>query len=331
MDLIKEIFNNYDIALLNIVPLNGGWLNEKYLIETIDGNKYVLKELSLKKFSEKHLKYLIDTVKLQNYLSLKKVSVPRIILNKNDECVSKFSDGKVFFIQDYIDGYSKEFNELNVDEIYSIGKSLALLHNELKQIDISKFKSEFLKYKSIDTLKLELEIKKKQIDAFSSEIFIQQINSSEKILNDIEKSKFLEEQEIQVIHGDFTPDNIIFENNNVKSIIDLEYARVNCKLQDIGRVILSTSLYKNEINFEKLENFIKGYSTISKIENDQIVNSIKMVWINEFDIWMQDRYFKKYNPPKVDKFINEIIWISENWFELEDKIGCVKKYELKKN
>lgn len=331
MDLINEISKNYNINPIRIETLSGGWLNEKYLITTDNGNQYVLKELSLKKFSKEHINYLINTVKLQNYLFNKNVMVPKIIMDKYNNCVSTFSDNRLFFIQEFIKGYSKKFNDLNCDEIYSIGRNLAILHNKLKNVDIYNFESEFLKYKNINDLKSELSIKKKQISYLSSEKFNRQIILCEKILKDIQENKILEKQDIQIIHGDFTPDNIIFINNEVKSIIDFELVRVNSKLQDIGRIILSTTFYKNKFELEKLKSFINGYSSINKIENYQIIDALKIVWINEFDIWIQDRYFKNYNPPKVERFISEIIWISENWFDLENKIGDVKIYGLKKN
>lgn len=46
--------------------------------------------------------------------------------------------------------------------------------------------------------------------------------------------------------------------------------------------------------------------------------------VNEFTT-IQDRYFKIIIQSKVEKFINEIMWIGENWFNLENEIGGIKK------
>ncbi len=331
MNLIDEILKNYEIPILKIDNLSGGWLNEKYLIESSNKKWYVLKELSLEKFSHKHLQYLIQTVKLQHYLYKENVAVPKILLNNDKEVVSEFSNNKYFFIQDYVKGYSKEFDKLTNKEIFSIGKNLAFLHNKLKNIDSGAFKSDFLKYKNINDLKQELQAKRLEINKNSSRKFVQQINLSEEILNSGELNRIINQNKLQLIHGDFTPDNIILENNKVKSIIDFELVRINSKLQDIGRIVLSIAFFNGEFDLSKLKSFIDGYSTVYKISYLDIINSFKIVWINEFNIWIQDRYFKNYNPSKVEKFIAEIMWIGENWFNLEEKLGGIKKYELKKH
>ena len=97
---------------------------------------------------------------------------------------------------------------------------------------------------------------------------------SEKILNDSELNKIINQNKLQLIHGDFTPDNIIFDNNEVKSIIDFELVRINSKLQDIGRIVLSTTFFNNKFDLLKLKSFFDGYSTVSKISYLDIINSL---------------------------------------------------------
>lgn len=210
-------------------------------------------------------------------------------------------------------------------------QNLAFLHDKLKNVNLDMFKSDFLKYKNISDLKQELQTKRLEINEDSSKKFVQQLNLSEQILNDSELNKIINQNNLQLIHGDFTPDNIIFDNNEVKSIIDFELVRINSKLQDIGRIVLSTTFFNKKFDLLKLKSFVDGYSTICKISYLDIINSLKIVWVNEFNIWIQDRYFKNYNPPKVEKFINEIMWIGENWFNLENEIGGIKRYEFKKH
>ena len=147
MNLIDEVLKSYGIPILKVDTLSGGWLNEKYLIESSNNKLYVLKELSLEKFSYGHLKYLIQTVELQRCLYEENVAVPKILLNNDKKVVNKFSGNKYFFIQEYVKGYSKEFNKLTTEEIFSIGQNLAFLHDKLKNVNLDMFKSDFLKYK----------------------------------------------------------------------------------------------------------------------------------------------------------------------------------------
>lgn len=323
MQLFDDLLQLYDIKALEIVSLSGGWINDKYLITNSDGKQYVLKELSLKKFPKNYFAILCETVKLQKELYDNNLLVPNVIQNNKNELISIFSDKKYYFLQEYIQGSNKDFNKLSTVEINDIAFNLALLHKYLKSISIKKFKSDYLAYKDISILRKELDDRVKQVVSNTKEEYMKELKLHSKIISDIANSKILNKVDLQLIHGDFTPDNIILDNSHVKSFIDFELCRVNTKLQDVGRIILSTCFEKNVLIKEKLVSFIQGYSRIYNIDCKTISLAIKFVWINEVNIWIQERYFKNYNPPKVEKFITEIQWISNNWFNLEDIIRDV--------
>ena len=323
MQLLDDLFKLYDIKIFEFVNLSGGWINDKYLITDSNRKQYVLKELSLKKFPQKYFSILCETVKLQKELYDNDFLVPNVIPNNKNELISNFSNGKYYFLQEYIKGISKKNNELSIIEINDIAFNLALLHKYLKSKSIKSFKSPFLSYKSIEVLKKEFDDRVKQIASDTRKEYKKELELHSKIINDIENSNILNKTNLQLIHGDFTPDNIILDNGHVKSFIDFELCRVNTKLQDIGRIILSTCMENNTLIKKKLFSFINGYSKVYNLDVKMISLAIKFVWINEVNIWIQERYFRNYNPPKVEKFISEIQWISNNWFSLEDIIKDV--------
>ena len=323
MNYLDELKKNYSIDSKNMSSLTGGWLNEKFVITSTTEKKYVLKELSMKKFPANYIKILINTIKIQNELSNQNILVSKLIINNSKKLVSTFSDNRLFYLQEFVNGETKASTNITNEEVYSIGKNLALLHLSLKKMNIKPFNSNFLKFKSIIDLNNVLIHKKENSDSSSSQLYIKQLNNCEKIIDDLKKTNFLEQQELQLIHGDFTLDNIILFNNEVKAIIDFELVRINSKLQDIGRCILSCSFDNGNFDILKFKNFLLGYSSVEGLTKSQMIDSLKIVWINEFDIWIQDKYFKNYNPPKVENFIKEIMWIGNNWFDLEKIIGGI--------
>ena len=327
MSLSNDLLELYGIKVFNITNLTGGWINDKYLVTDMDGKKYVLKELSSKKFPSEHFSVLCETVYLQKDLYDNNLLVPNVVRNRKNKLITIFSNKKYYFLQDYIQGNSKDFNKLSITEINNIAFNLALLHKFLKLIPIKKFTSKFLIFKDIDILQKEFDDRIKQIVSDTNDSYKKELELHNIIINDIEKSNILNEVELQLIHGDFTPDNIILNKNGVQAFIDFELCRINTKLQDIGRIILSICLENAALNKEKLISFIQGYSKIYSLDSKTISLAIKFVWINEVNIWIQERYFKNYNPPKVEKFISEIQWISNNWFKLEDIIRDVIFYE----
>lgn len=323
MNYLDELKKNYNIDFKSMISLTGGWLNEKFVVTSTIEKKYVLKELSTKKFPANYIEILINTIKIQNELYNQNILVPKLIINKSKKIVSTFSDNRIFYLQEFVNGETKDSTNITNEEVYNIGKNLALLHLSLKKMNIKPFNSNFMKFKSVIDLNEALIHKKENIDSSSSQLYIMQLNNCEKIINDLKKTTFLEQQKLQLIHGDFTLDNIILFNNEVKAIIDFELVRINSKLQDIGRCILSCSFDNGNFDILKFKNFLLGYSSVEGLTKSQIIDSLKIVWINEFDIWIQDKYFKNYNPPKVENFIKEIIWIGNNWFDLKKIIGGI--------
>lgn len=327
MDFKKEIKKLYNIEIANITSLSGGWVNEKYLITCLHGEKYVLKELSMNKFPKNHFNVVCETVNLQKRMYDNGLLVPNVISNMELELITIFSNSKYYFLQEYIFGKKCEFNEFNLSEIKSIALNLAILHKYLLGIPIEKFQSSFLEYKNINILKKEFNDRLNEINEDTNIEYKREISRQDKIIKNIENSQILLKQELQLIHGDFTPDNIIINNNNVSAFIDFELCRVNTRLQDVGRIILSLCLTTNGLSKEKLNSFLQGYSSICEITVQDIVDAIKFVWINEVNLWIREKYFRNYNPPKVNKFIYEIQWISMNWFDLENIIKDVLNYE----
>ena len=172
MNYLDELKKNYSIDSKNMSSLTGGWLNEKFVITSTTEKKYVLKELSMKKFPANYIKILINTIKIQNELSNQNILVPKLIINNSKKLVSTFSDNRLFYLQEFVNGETKASTNITNEEVYSIGKNLALLHLSLKKMNIKPFNSNFLKFKSIIDLNNVLIHKKENSDSSSSQLYI---------------------------------------------------------------------------------------------------------------------------------------------------------------
>ena len=90
MNYLDELKKNYSIDSKNMSSLTGGWLNEKFVITSTTEKKYVLKELSMKKFPANYIKILINTIKIQNELSNQNILVPKLIINNSKKLYNNF-------------------------------------------------------------------------------------------------------------------------------------------------------------------------------------------------------------------------------------------------
>ncbi len=317
---INDIKNQYRIKIDKVSDLLGGFLNKKMVVES-NKKKYVIKIISSNKFDQSHLKDLIPSITdLITYLNHNGLKCPKLYsTTQNKYYFFKKSDYCV--LMDYEKGEIKDHSNILTTEMYSLGKEVAKMH--LLMRDYKKFKEDynFMKLKTLDDLYQDLIIRENQ--GKECEKYALDISNHKNIIDDIKDTKFLNNLEIQLIHGDLAQDNILFFNNEISSIIDFELVRYNSILQDIGRVLISFTLNdKEQINMELIDSFIEGYNKQKnnvKISRLDIIKAFKIVWINEVHLWIKKDYYIHKNTLKVDKFIQEINWITKNWFKL-DKI-----------
>ena len=74
------------------------------------------------------------------------------------------------------------------------------------------------------------------------------------------------------------------------------------------------------IMYINLSNLVEGYNSISKLTIEDLINGIKILWCSEVGLWIKEAYYIDNTPEKVKKFMFEINWITDNWFDLENII-----------
>lgn len=327
MDIIKECLDKYGLTINSVSELPGGWLNSKYLLQS-DSKQLVLKEISSKKFPKDYIqKNIYNTLLLENDLVSINISCPKIF-ESSDGLMSVFENGERFFLMEYMDGEQKDYHSISLIEIENLGVATGKMHQRMSTHDSGILASDFLKLKTPSELEQDLILRRKEITQFTPQQFVDDTDRHLKIIYEVKKSYLIEQLQLQIIHGDYTLDNIIFKDG-IPQIIDFELARVNSRLQDVGRILLSTAFDGTTFDLDRIETFAKGYIQHMSLTDDDIVKSLKVVWVNEVDIWIKERYYRNYNPPKVQRFMQEINWITENWFELDNIVKRGNENERK--
>ena len=113
----------------------------------------------------------------------------------------------------------------------------------------------------------------------------------------------------------------MFDKNGFKALVDFEISNISFILRDVARIFLTFCLDNNgQINKELLINLVEGYNSISKLTIEDLINGIKILWCLEVGLWIKEAYYIDNTPEKVKKFMFEINWITDNWFDLENII-----------
>jgi len=253
---VNNLFKNYNLGkIIKFIGIKEGIENTNYLIYT-EKNKFIL-TIYEKRVEIKDLPFFIG---LMTNLHNSDFKCPKPIINKNGNYISEIS-GKKAAVISFIEGKAKK--NLSPENCYEVGVETAKLHKITKNISMSRKNN--LSLESWAKLFSKVEKKCSKIHKNLPEV----INAS---LVEI-KRNWPEKLPSGIIHADLFPDNIFFKNEKFTGIIDFYFSCHDFYSFEIA-VCLNALCFDgiNEnlsFNVTKAKKFIKGYSSIRKIENEE--------------------------------------------------------------
>ena len=324
MHKIKEIIcNNYKIKVKDILPLSGGWMNEKFLVLDENDKKYVFKIFSAKKIEkmskgEFGINYLdnqtTNNLLIENYMHSKSLNCPEIIKSISNNLMIDYGDNRAVLMS-FINGRNISRNDISNEQLFNLGYECGHMHLLFKNVDSDIYSGRYLKLPSISELMQAYEQKNSSKTKELLPEYKELLNKQGEIIKIIKNTHIIDEIPISVTHGDFADDNILFDGN-IPYIVDFELVRQNSHLQDVGRILMSYCLENSSLNIDKIQIFLDGYNRINNLTEREVLLSFITVWINEVDMWIKENYFDKEITPKAKRFQDELIYITYNFDNL---------------
>lgn len=308
-DLIALIKKEFNKEIIDIQEIGGGWLTEKWKIQFKDFS-IMLKIIEHKKINRRdiNIELAANLLKTAYDFGIKCPCIYKI----NDRLVNYNKNNNPIVVIEYLEEtFLKDHTNINNKDIFFIGAELAKMRKCFKEINI-KQKIDY--YELIQRMHNEYN---KRLNEGKNEYYLHDVLKQKRIL-DVLDYDFLKNFEIGYCHGDLSQDNILFDKNGFKALVDFEIANVSFILRDVARIFLTFCLDNNgRVNKELLTNLMEGYNKVSKLTIEDLINGIKILWCLEVGLWIKEAYYIDNTPEKVKKFMYEINWITDNWFDLE--------------
>ena len=253
-DDFKSILGNYDIGeYVNAEGIAEGVENTNYKLVT-DKNSYILTVYE-KRVRAEDLPFFMS---LQKKLCDVSFPCPMPIANKNGKIINQISK-KNYTIVTFLKGQWPR--EINLNHIKDGAAALAKFHNVTKNInDLGRENSLGKKFwiETYSKIKTQAEEKFNGLKEAAEKGF-SEIN---KIPDNLPKG---------IIHADFFPDNVLFENEKVSGVIDFYMACNDNYAYDLAIMINSWCFEKDHsFNKNKMKALIETYNSIRKIENHEL-------------------------------------------------------------
>ena len=298
-DEIQEIAGRYELQIFNYEPIEQGAGNSNYLLNTNHG-KYVLTVFEI----EPNRVVYISKVML--LLEKHKFPAPRLQKLANGEVLTKYHEKSVL-VKSYITGYVEA--EIDNEKVKQVGSALAKLH-EIPVPDYLPDKHSYVEITYPKFMEQEIDRNYKTWVEQRYRYLIEKLPS---------------QLPVGLVHGDIFSDNVLFENENFKAILDFEDVSRIYKIYDLGMAVVGLCSEGADIVIKKVRALVDGYQEVrllEDIEKDSLQLCIEWAAILT-STWRFWKY--KIDTPDVDK--------SEKYMQMVDiakNTRVIPKGEFKK-
>jgi homoserine kinase type II len=238
---IQTLADKYQLTVTEFEPMDGGNGNSSHLMKT-EGSSYVLTVCDDKVFDE-----VFKMGQLLLLLEEHDVPCTRLISTVNGDVLTTYSD-KPVMLKAYIEG--QVHDNLNEAMLSQLGIQAA----RLNQISAPVYLPTNHPYgRQLFPKVIGLNIDEKYEVWLTKEINYLKNNLSDSL-------------PLGLIHGDLFNDNILFENEHFKAIIDFEEACYYYKVFELGMAIVGSCIDDTNINFNKVSALVNGYQQVRPLE-----------------------------------------------------------------
>lgn len=237
---LKKILAPYQIEISNFTPIKAGNANSNYYLQSKKD------EFILTIAEESSLQEIKNLTSLLSWLKIHHFTTSEVEISLNGQTVTEYKK-KPVLIKRWIHGEVKEtFNEIQLE-------SIGYLTGRLHQIPAPNYLPRQHSY----GLQFFLTVVGKNIDIEYENWLTEQVKFFE---NNLPKNL-----PTGLIHGDIFFDNVLFENEVLKAMIDFQEACHYYLVFDLGMSILGLCQNNEKIDLNKAKALIKGYEKIRSL------------------------------------------------------------------
>ena len=237
---IKAIMGRYELIVTNYEPIEQGAANSNYLVNTNHG-KYVLTVYEIEPIRVTHMSKVLLLLEENEF------PAPRIQKMANGEVQTKYQEKSVV-VKPYITGQLEP--ALDGGKVKQVGTALAKLH-KIPAPD-------YLPDKHTYAEKTYPKIMEQEID----QDYRNWVGQRYRYLIE----KLPSQLPAGLVHGDIFCDNVLFEDEKFKVILDFEDVSRIYQIYDLGMAVVGICTEGINIDIKKVRALVKGYQEVRLLE-----------------------------------------------------------------
>lgn len=269
----RILYQRYGMNFVSMQKLDLGSAN---CFRVYDGNQYYFMKEFQSSFSENTV---IQEAKLLDYLSLKGIPTTQFYKTLNDEYVMNYQ-GHIICLEKYIEGQSYGYDNLPSHLLPEVGQMLGKLHQALKNyslpVDMSdKWLASFSANNMIEQYDALIEIAANQANDTNTNRIIDDLQYKKQLSVRCEEyKKYYNGVTYCSTHGDYQGCQIIFEENEIKAVIDFSSASCLPVTWEIMRSFVQSShdcRTKATIDATAFCEYVREYMSFSPLTRTDMI------------------------------------------------------------
>ena len=283
MALEKTVLNEQTVSDLlsrhyGIYPISANKLKlgTANCFQVFDGNKYYFLKEFQSSFSENTV---VQEAKLLEYLSVAGIPTTRFYKTLNNEFVINYQN-HIICLEEYIEGQAYDYDDLPLELLPQVGKMLGRLHQVLKDyplpIDMSdKWLASFSAENMIAQYDTLIKIAESKVDDKNKDQIIDDLQYKKQLAIRCEDYKeYYNGVTYCSTHGDYQGCQLIFDENEIKAVIDFSVASCLPVTWDIMRSFVQSSSdcrMNGTIDFAAFYDYVREYLKFSPLTKRDLI------------------------------------------------------------
>ena len=312
--IVEDLKASFGIVCGEISVVTGGWLNRKWRVSCGD-SEFLVKSFSNERYRRSSIER-IDLALRRQVVLQNGVKCPRILTCSGGSVVRFLDDGTSYMVMEFYSGHHVTPATVTEKQMRSLGDACGKIHSEFAKLPTESVEGFPIDGGArIDLLRDNFRVRMN--GDISNSAYKDALISLEPILNELTVC-FFDALPKGIAHEDFSPDNMLFDDDGVTAILDFDRSCYSFLHHDIGRAVLSFALdlERGRIDADKVSAFVDGYSAHLPLRMADIADALKITWCIETIWWIRPEFFEQ-NTAKVMRFKDEILWVTDNWHALD--------------
>ena len=246
---IQEIAGQYELKVIDYESIKQSTGNTNYLLNT-KGGKYILTIFRIEPTQVAHMSEVLLLLEKYNF------PAPRLITRANGEVLLRYQEKSVL-IKPYIHG--QVVIDLDYGKVHQVGAALARLH----EIPAPKY----LPNQHTYVVTTYPKVMEQELD----QNYREWVGQRYRLL----MKKIPSKLPVGLVHGDMFYDNILFEDEKLKAILDFEDVSRTNMVFDLGMAAVGICTEDTKIILDKVRALVKGYQEVRSFEEGE-KNSLQL-------------------------------------------------------